>query len=68
MLQRVCVLWTYVKRSAKNVLKAGGVETELGRKMLLELDNDFIVRYISPGGSADLLAITYFIYEVIKTS
>ena len=58
----------YVKRSAKNVLKVGGVETELGRKMLLQLDNDFIVRYISPGGSADLIAITYFIYEVTKTS
>ncbi|HBQ30869.1 MAG TPA: hypothetical protein DD660_07575, partial [Mitsuokella multacida] len=28
------------------------------------LDEDFIARWISPGGSADLIAVTHFLYEV----
>lgn len=56
----------YVKEEAQKVVAAGSVETELGRKMIVDLDNDFITRYISPGGSADLLAITFFIHEVTK--
>lgn len=30
------------------------------------MDNDFIVRYLSPGGCADLLAITYFLSGINK--
>lgn len=32
------------------------------QKLLLQLDQEFINRNISPGGSADMLALTYFIY------
>ena len=32
------------------------------RAYIEDLDRDFIQRNISPGGSADLLALTYFIY------
>ena len=56
----------YVKKAAQKVVAAGSVETEIGRKMIVALDNDFIARYISPGGSADLLAITFFIHEATK--
>lgn len=32
------------------------------REFIIDLDQDFISRNISPGGSADLLALTYFIF------
>lgn len=38
--------------------------TPVGRHALEALDEDFIARWISPGGSADLIAVTHFLYEV----
>lgn len=32
--------------------------------MLMDMDQDFIERYISPGGCADLLAVTHFLYTL----
>lgn len=48
----------YVQQYAKRVLDAGGMLTEKGAQMVHEMDRDFIERNISPGGSADLLAVT----------
>ena len=36
------------------------------REKLLELDDRFIAENLSPGGSADLLALTYFLHLLIK--
>ncbi|MGE5632136.1 MAG: triphosphoribosyl-dephospho-CoA synthase CitG [Caulobacteraceae bacterium] len=56
----------YVKASAEAVLKTGGMLTEEGKKSVYKLDDEFIKRNISPGGSADLLAITIMLYFVQK--
>lgn len=37
-------------------------------KDVCKMDNEFIKRNLSPGGCADLLAITYFLYEIKKHS
>jgi triphosphoribosyl-dephospho-CoA synthetase len=51
-----------LQESAKSILRAGGMLTDIGRKLIEELDREYIKRRISPGGSADLLAIVYFLY------
>ena len=38
--------------------------SEKGRHMTYQMDDDFIDRYISPGGCADLLAVTHFLYKI----
>jgi triphosphoribosyl-dephospho-CoA synthase len=43
---------------AQRVLDAGGMLTQEGVQMIDKLDKEFIRRNISPGGSADLLAVT----------
>ena len=53
-----------VQQEAKDVLTQGGVETAEGRGAILALDEDFIRRWISPGGSADLVAVTHFLYSL----
>ncbi len=54
----------FVKSSAKKALSLGGIFTEKGRKKIFELDNEFIQKNISPGGSADLLAVTLMLYSL----
>jgi triphosphoribosyl-dephospho-CoA synthetase len=39
---------------------------ELDLEMIKQMDDDFIAVGISPGGSADLLAVTYLIFELEK--
>ncbi|WP_246208575.1 triphosphoribosyl-dephospho-CoA synthase CitG [Anaerotalea alkaliphila] len=51
-----------VQAAAQEVLGLGGVFTEAGRESILELDRLFIERNISPGGAADLLAVTIFFH------
>lgn len=52
----------YVKASAGEVLALGGMFTPEGRRRIHEMDQNFIVRHISPGGSADLLAVTLMMH------
>lgn len=52
----------YVKRQANDVIKEGGYLTKRGKSMVLKMDKDFIEKNISPGGSADLLAVTLLLY------
>ena len=54
----------YARRRARQVLALGGMETAEGREAALEMDRDFIQRWISPGGSADLLAVTHFLVSL----
>ncbi len=49
---------------AKEALEAGGIFTAEGRKKILDMDIAFIEKYISPGGCADLLAVTHFLYSI----
>ncbi|MFZ5969633.1 MAG: triphosphoribosyl-dephospho-CoA synthase CitG [Bacillota bacterium] len=53
---------SYVKEKAKDALSAGGIFTAEGRQKILDMDEDFIMKHISPGGSADLLAVTLILY------
>ncbi|WP_315118700.1 triphosphoribosyl-dephospho-CoA synthase CitG [uncultured Clostridium sp.] len=53
-----------INEKAKNIISMGGVRTEEGRRAIYNLDKDFVKRRISPGGSADLLALTVFFYLV----
>jgi triphosphoribosyl-dephospho-CoA synthase len=48
----------YVHQQAKKVLEMGGIQTPKGLQMIHKMDKEFITRNISPGGSADLLAVT----------
>ena len=52
----------YVQHAAQTAIAKGGVATEEGKAALLALDDDFIAKWISPGGSADLVAVTHFLY------
>ncbi len=54
----------YASKYAAFVLKAGGMGTRKGRAAVKRMDRDFIKKYISPGGCADLLAVTHFLYCV----
>ncbi len=58
----------YVQQYAKRVLAAGGMLTEKGAQMVNEMDRDFIERNISPGGSADLLAVTIMLDRLSEMS
>ena len=48
----------FVQHYASRVLTSGGMLTPKGMEMVYQMDREFIRRNISPGGSADLLAVT----------
>lgn len=50
----------YINNKAKDITKLGGMKTEEGRRLITDLDKEFIEKRISPGGCADLLIITLF--------
>lgn len=50
---------------ARNILSIGGMRTKKGREEIAKLDKEFSSRRISPGGSADLLAVTVF-FSLVK--
>lgn len=52
---------TFAKRYAKKVLKNGNLEE------LEDMNEQFVKRHLSPGGSADLLAATIYIYKICQT-
>ena len=54
----------YVKQCAFSVLLLGGAETPEGINELVRLNEDFIKRNISPGGCADLLSMTLFLWRL----
>jgi len=55
-----------VQNQAKQIMAEGGMLSRVGRKKISALDQSFIERNISPGGVADLLAATYFLYLTAK--
>lgn len=58
----------YVKKSAKEALQLGGILTPEGKAFIEKMDEDFISKNISPGGSADLLAVTHMFYLMTEIS
>ncbi|MDQ2079465.1 triphosphoribosyl-dephospho-CoA synthase CitG [Xanthobacteraceae bacterium Astr-EGSB] len=51
----------YVQARARTLLDRGGVEAPDFFKTMMRFDDDLIERNLSPGGSADLLAVTWFL-------
>jgi triphosphoribosyl-dephospho-CoA synthase len=67
-LDDTCVLYrtgveglAAVQKGASDVLLAGGPGSVAGDQAMLRLDQELLIRNISPGGSADLLAATLFL-------
>ncbi len=54
----------WVRQKVQAVLEVGGMETDEGRKQCEELDLEFIEHNVSPGGVADLLAVTWFLHRL----
>lgn len=57
-----------VQQQAKGIMAHGGMMSDAGRAQIAALDETFIVGNISPGGVADLLAATYFLYLIETNS
>lgn len=53
----------FVQEAAKQLIDKGGIYHPKGRQFLYELDLALIQRNLSPGGSADLIAITWFLAQ-----
>lgn len=54
----------YTKKMAEEALSKGGFFTIEGRSFVEEMDKCFIQKNISPGGSADLIAVTLLLYFI----
>lgn len=50
-----------VKERSREIISLGGMKSEIGRKKINSLCDEFVKRNISPGGSADLLGVTVFL-------
>ena len=51
----------YLRTEAARALGLGGLTTSAGRAAVRDLDEGMIARHLSPGGCADLLAVTSFL-------
>ncbi|MEP8673944.1 triphosphoribosyl-dephospho-CoA synthase CitG [Enterobacter hormaechei] len=51
----------YVQNQAQKLLWQGGVLSPGGMDAMQQFDDELIARHLSPGGSADLLAVTWFL-------
>ena len=56
----------YAEDRCRTFIKEGGVFRDNGIEELEKLDRDFIDKNISPGGSADILATTLFLFFMEK--
>jgi len=54
----------WVRQQVQAVLAVGGMETDEGKQKCTALDGQFISHNVSPGGVADLLAVTWFLYRL----
>jgi triphosphoribosyl-dephospho-CoA synthase len=51
----------HVQSRALSLIETGGVQSSDFKARMLDFDSDLIARNLSPGGSADLLAVTWFL-------
>jgi holo-ACP synthase/triphosphoribosyl-dephospho-CoA synthase len=56
----------WVRRRARQALDAGGMYTGAGRERVAEMDREFIDEWVSPGGAADILAVTWFVHRLTR--
>jgi len=56
-----------MRRQALEAIDAGGAHRPDGLEILRQMDLNFMERNISPGGCADLLAVTIFLYRLENT-
>ena len=54
----------YEKECAKRILDLGGAFTKQGLLELTRLNEEFIRLHLSPGGCADLLAVTILLHDL----
>ncbi|MDY2738688.1 MAG: triphosphoribosyl-dephospho-CoA synthase CitG [Acidaminococcus sp.] len=54
----------YAQKAAQDILQKGGAFTEEGLAAVWKLNDDFVARHISPGGCADLLILSIFLYRM----
>lgn len=55
-----------VQKDCKKILDIGGMCTDKGKMLALNLEKEYIENRISPGGSADLLSVVIFLGEVYE--
>lgn len=56
----------FVHKEARDLINQGGIMQQNGREKMLRLDDELIKRNLSPGGSADLIAVTWFLANFSK--
>jgi holo-ACP synthase/triphosphoribosyl-dephospho-CoA synthase len=54
----------WAKGKAEQALAAGGLYTRRGQDLIAAMDWEFIEHNVSPGGVADLLSVTWFLYRL----
>lgn len=57
----------FARARATSVFAAGGALTEQGREQAQTLHGEFVGAWLSPGGSADMLALCYFLLDCERT-
>ncbi|MGI6575200.1 MAG: triphosphoribosyl-dephospho-CoA synthase [bacterium] len=55
-----------VHEASRSIIAQGGMLSKKGREMVRQLDADFTRQRISPGGSADLAAATFFVFFLLQ--
>ncbi|MBK1662991.1 triphosphoribosyl-dephospho-CoA synthase MdcB [Rhodospirillum rubrum] len=58
----------FIRTEARRVLCLGGAMSEAGRAAIDRFDHDCVARNLSPGGSADLLAVTVGVHSLLNGS
>jgi triphosphoribosyl-dephospho-CoA synthase CitG len=51
---------SWLQQRARELLQNGGIRSQADLPSLIHFDNQCIARHLSPGGSADLLIVTWF--------
>ena len=54
----------WLQRQATALLRQGGIRRAADLHRLVDFDNACIARHLSPGGSADLLIVTWFLAQI----
>ncbi|MBL3540129.1 triphosphoribosyl-dephospho-CoA synthase CitG [Aminivibrio sp.] len=57
-----------VRKEAEKAVKLGGMSSKEGKEAVQKMNGLFTRRNLSPGGSADLLAVTVFLHLLIPAS
>ena len=56
-------LW-WVQNTAQSIINRGGAFSEAGKRAIARMNRDCILKNISPGGAADMLAATIFLCQM----